>query len=57
MGVAAQATAIVAPGIVQPWRVRSVGIGRALIGKPEGDVIEVSTPGGVKSYEILKVIF
>lgn len=32
-------------------------IGRALIGKPEGDVIEVSSPGGIKSYEIVKVIF
>jgi len=32
-------------------------IGRALIGKPQGDVIEVSSPGGIKSYEILKVVF
>ena len=29
--------------------------GRAMIGKKVGDVIEVSTPGGGKSYEILKV--
>ncbi|MCG8442363.1 MAG: transcription elongation factor GreA [Caulobacterales bacterium] len=28
---------------------------RALIGKEEGDVIEVTTPGGPKSWEILKV--
>jgi transcription elongation factor GreA len=32
-------------------------IGRALIGKPQGDVIEVSSPGGIKSYEIIKVEF
>jgi transcription elongation factor GreA len=32
-------------------------IGRSLIGKTEGDVIEVSSPGGLKSYEIIKVIF
>lgn len=32
-------------------------IGRALIRKMQGDVIEVSTPGGVKSYEIIKVVF
>ncbi|MGE3302875.1 MAG: transcription elongation factor GreA [Hyphomonadaceae bacterium] len=30
-------------------------IGRALIGKEKGDVVEVSAPGGVKSFEILKV--
>jgi transcription elongation factor GreA len=28
---------------------------RALIGKKAGDVVEVNTPGGGKSYEILKV--
>jgi transcription elongation factor GreA len=28
---------------------------RALIGKEEGDVVEVVAPGGPKSYEILKV--
>ena len=28
---------------------------RALIGKSVGDVVEVNTPGGGKSYEILKV--
>ena len=32
-------------------------IARALIGKDEGDSVEVRTPGGVKSYEILTVIF
>ncbi len=32
-------------------------IGRSLIGKTEGDVIEVSSPGGTKSYEIIKVAF
>tara|TARA_X000000950_G_scaffold280149_2_gene374214 strand:+ start:34260 stop:34718 length:459 start_codon:yes stop_codon:yes gene_type:complete len=32
-------------------------IARALIGKDEEDVVEVSAPGGAKSYEILKVEF
>jgi transcription elongation factor GreA len=32
-------------------------IARALIGKEEGDVVEVMTPGGPKSYEIVKVKF
>ena len=32
-------------------------IARALIGKEEGDVIEVMAPGGPKSYEILSVDF
>ena len=31
--------------------------GRALIGKKVGDTVEVITPGGGKSYEILKVAF
>jgi len=30
-------------------------IARALIGKEEGDSVEVRTPGGVKSYEIVSV--
>ena len=32
-------------------------IARALIGKEEGDVVEVMAPGGPKSFEILKVKF
>jgi transcription elongation factor GreA len=32
-------------------------IARALIGKKVGDAVEVNTPGGGKSYEILKVAF
>ncbi len=32
-------------------------IARALIGKKVGDSVEVKTPGGAKSYEILKVAF
>ena len=32
-------------------------IARALIGKSEGDSVEVSAPGGSKSYEILSVKF
>jgi transcription elongation factor GreA len=30
-------------------------LARALIGKDEGDSVEVSTPGGAKSYEILSI--
>ena len=30
-------------------------LSRALIGKEEGDSVEVRTPGGVRSYEILSV--
>ena len=30
-------------------------IARAIIGKKKGDSVEVATPGGGKSYEILKV--
>ncbi len=32
-------------------------IARALLGKRKNDVVEVSTPGGGKSYEIVKVEF
>jgi len=32
-------------------------LARALIGKEEGDSVEVRTPGGVRSYEILSVTF
>jgi transcription elongation factor GreA len=32
-------------------------IARALIGKKVGDTVEVNTPGGGKSYEILKIKF
>jgi transcription elongation factor GreA len=32
-------------------------LGRALIGKTEGDTAEVTAPGGGKAYEILKVRF
>ena len=32
-------------------------IARALLGKTKNDVVEVSTPGGGKSYEIVKVEF
>ncbi len=30
-------------------------LARALIGKEEGDSVEVRTPGGIKSYEIISV--
>ena len=32
-------------------------LSRALIGKDEGDSVEVRTPGGVRSYEVLSVKF
>jgi transcription elongation factor GreA len=32
-------------------------LARALIGKEEGDSIEVKTPGGQRSYEVLRVQF
>ncbi len=32
-------------------------IARALIGKEEGDSVEVRTPGGEKSYEILSITY
>ena len=32
-------------------------LSRALIGKEEGDSVEVRTPGGVRSYEILSVSY
>ena len=32
-------------------------IARALLGKGKKDVVEVSTPGGGKSYEIVRVEF
>ena len=30
-------------------------LARALIGKEEGDEVEVNTPGGTKHYEIIKI--
>ena len=32
-------------------------IARALIGKEEGDVVQVTTPGGVVEYEIAEVLY
>ncbi len=32
-------------------------LARALIGKDEGDSVEVRTPGGVRSYEILSITY
>jgi transcription elongation factor GreA len=32
-------------------------IARALVGKSEGDVVDVTAPGGVRSYEIVTVKF
>jgi transcription elongation factor GreA len=32
-------------------------LARALVGKSVGDMVEVTTPGGSKSYEIAKVVF
>jgi transcription elongation factor GreA len=30
-------------------------LARALIGKEEGDSVEVKTPGGTRSYEVLSI--
>jgi hypothetical protein len=35
----------------------SLGFSRTLIGKKPGDSVEVNTPGGGKSYEIVNVAF
>lgn len=35
----------------------SAPLARALIGKQEGDSVEVTTPGGSKAYEIIKVAY
>jgi transcription elongation factor GreA len=32
-------------------------IARALVGKSQGDVVDVTAPGGVRSYEIVTVRF
>jgi len=32
-------------------------LARALIGKEEGDSVEVKTPGGQRSYEVLKIVY
>ena len=32
-------------------------LAKALIGKTIGDEVEVNTPGGGKSYEIIKVLY
>lgn len=32
-------------------------LAKALIGKTEGDTVEVAAPGGAKSYELIKVVF
>jgi transcription elongation factor GreA len=32
-------------------------IARALVGKSEGDVVDVQAPGGVRSYEIVRVLY
>ena len=32
-------------------------IARALVGKSEGEVVDVSAPGGIRSYEIVTVRF
>ena len=32
-------------------------LARALIGKEEGDSVDVRTPGGDRSYEVLKIVY
>ena len=41
--------------ISKSWISTSSPIGNALIGKKVGDSVEVTTPRGAKSYEILKI--
>jgi transcription elongation factor GreA len=42
---------------VQRGRISTTSpIGRALMGKEDGDEVEVRTPGGVKSFEIVKLL-
>ena len=41
---------------LEPGRISmSSPIGRALIGKEEGEELEVVTPGGTRGYEIIRV--
>ncbi|MGI9292161.1 MAG: transcription elongation factor GreA [Gammaproteobacteria bacterium] len=35
----------------------SAPIARAIIGKREGDEVDIKTPGGLKSYEVLEVLY
>ena len=35
----------------------SAPIARAIIGKREGDEVDIKTPGGLKSYEIVEVLY
>ena len=35
----------------------SAPIARAIIGKRQGDEVDVKTPGGLKSYEIMEVLY
>ena len=37
------------------WISTASPIGRALVGKEEGDVVKVPTPTGVRNFEILKL--
>ena len=32
-------------------------IGKGLIGKNKGDLVEITTPAGVKNFEIINVIY
>jgi transcription elongation factor GreA len=32
-------------------------LARALIGKEEGDSVEVATPGGIRSYEVVGIVY
>ena len=44
--------------VIDPTKMKGKSpIARALIGKEEGDSVEVHTPGGGKSYEVLKIAF
>ena len=41
--------------IAPSGRTFTIGLQRARFNKEVGDVVEVNAPGGVKTYEILKV--
>ncbi len=40
---------------VRSWRSLSGKIARGLIGREEGDVVQIDTPGGTREYEVDKV--
>lgn len=43
--------------MAKKWISIKTPVARALIGKKKGDEVDVTTPGGVKEYDVLKVSF